>query len=452
MTDRNDTIAAIATPPGSGGIGIIRMSGTQTEKILHRIFVPAGSKTSGNIESHRMVYGHLTDGNDTIDECMSVFMRSPRSYTREDVAEIQIHGGYYVLNRALQLCLREGARLADAGEFTRRAFLNGRIDLSQAEAVMSMITARGEQEHKAAVRQLNGGASFFIRNISDELYSLQAGLAACIDYPDEISDEEGAGALKEGLEKLIRKLGDAIDEHSSRLIHQGLHIALIGRPNVGKSSILNALLGEERAIVTDIPGTTRDTVQGEITLNGIRILLTDTAGIRDTEDPVERIGVERSVKAMEEADASLLILDGSFPLSSDDIEIIRNFHGEGAAVINKSDLEMQITDQDIHAVRDDIQCMIVSAKDRESLKELRDYLYRLTAVSDQISLTQPRHLDAAKRALHHLKDALITMERYTPDVCSTDLQSAQSALSEITGDRADEQLLDRIFNQFCVGK
>ena len=221
---------------------------------------------------------------------------------------------------------------------------------------------------------------------------------------------------------------------------------------MGKSSILNALLGEERAIVTDIPGTTRDTVQGEITLNGIRILLTDTAGIRDTEDPVERIGVERSVKAMEEADASLLILDGSFPLSSDDIEIIRNFHGEGAAVINKSDLEMQITDQDIHAVRDDIQCMIVSAKDRESLKELRDYLYRLTAVSDQISLTQPRHLDAAKRALHHLKDALITMERYTPDVCSTDLQSAQSALSEITGDRADEQLLDRIFNQFCVGK
>lgn len=453
MPDKNDTIAAIATPPGSGGIGIIRISGPQTEKILQKVFMPAGSKTSSSLpESHRMVYGYVKDGDETVDECMTVFMRSPKSYTREDVAEIQIHGGYYVLNRALQLCIREGARLAEAGEFTRRAFLNGRIDLSQAEAVMSMITARGEQEHKAAVRQLRGGASSFVRHISDELYILQAGLAACIDYPEEISDEEGAGSLKEGLEKLVLKLENAIDEHSSRLIHHGLHIALIGRPNVGKSSLLNALLGEERAIVTCIPGTTRDTVQGEITMNGIRILLTDTAGIRDTDDPVEKIGVERSVKAMEEADATLLVVDGSFALNDDDIEMLTDFQGEGAVVINKSDLKMQITEKDVHDVRSDIPCMTVSAMDHDSMKALREYLFSFTAVSDQITLTQPRHLDAAKRALQHMKDALVTIDRYTPDVCATDLQSAQSALSEITGDRADEKLLDRVFDQFCVGK
>ena len=360
-----------------------------------------------------------------------------------------------MLNRALQLCLREGARLADAGEFTRRAFLNGRIDLSQAEAVMSMITARGEQEHKAAVRQLNGGASFFIRNISDELYSLQAGLAACIDYPDEISDEEGAGALKEGLEKLIRKLGDAIDEHSSRLIHQGLRIALIGRPNVGKSSILNALLGEERAIVTDIPGTTRDTVQGEITLNGIRILLTDTAGIRDTEDPVERIGVERSVKAMEEADASLLILDGSFPLSSDDIEIIRNFHGEGAAVINKSDLETKIDDQ---YIRSRITHVVsISAKNDKDTAALENAVAEIAGTAEldpsQGILANERQYNDAMKALNSVDEAIAALEMgITFDAVTIVIEESINCLLELTGERVTEAVVDKVFSNFCVGK
>ena len=448
---KTDTIAAIATAPGMGGIGIIRMSGPEAPEILMRVFKPAGAGSEAP-ESHKMVYGKLVDGDQTLDECMAVLMRAPRSYTREDVAEIQLHGGNYVIHKALELCLKEGARLAEAGEFTRRAFLNGRVDLSRAEAVMDMISARGEQEHKAAVRQMNGGAASFVRTFSEQLYGLQAGLAACIDYPEEITDEEGAGTLQEGLDKLICGLEAAMDEHASRLIYQGLHVALIGRPNVGKSSLLNALLGEDRAIVTDIPGTTRDTVQGEMMLNGFRVQLTDTAGIRETMDPVEKIGVERSVKARRESDASLLIIDGSAPLNEDDRSLLLSFTGEGAVVINKTDLPQKVTEDAVSRIRPDIQCMTVSALDTESLQPLRNYLSGFVSVSDQQAITQPRHLAAVKRALFHLKEARRTIELFTPDVAATDLQAAQEALSEITGDRADEKMLDRVFSQFCVGK
>lgn len=451
MIYKQDTIAAIATAPGNGGIGIVRISGPDAEKILREVFVPAGGDREFPA-SHRMVYGLLKDGRETVDECMAVLMRAPRSYTREDVAEIQLHGGSFVVNRALGLCLGKGARLAEPGEFTRRAFLNGRVDLSRAEAVMEMITARGEQEHKAAVRQLNGGASSFIREFADELADLQAGLAACIDYPEEISDEEGAGTLSEGLKQLIRRLEDAMDEHASRLIHQGLQVALFGRPNVGKSSLLNALLGEDRAIVTEIPGTTRDTVCGEMTVGGVRVVITDTAGIHETEDPVEKIGVERSEKARKQADTALLVIDGSEKLTTEDIELIRKYEEPGAIVINKSDLPVAVTAEEIKRIRAVTVCLTVCAKEPESLKPILAYLKQFAEVSDQVALTQPRHLDAARRAVSHMKDALATLENYTPDVAATDLQAAQSALSEITGENADEKLLDRVFSRFCVGK
>ncbi len=446
-----DTIAAIATAPGNGGIGIVRISGPEAENILLNIFRPASALLNA-MESHRMVYGYLTDGQEIIDECMAVMMRAPKSYTREDVAEIQLHGGSYVVNQALSLCIAKGARLAEAGEFTKRAFLNGRIDLSRAEAVMNIISARGTQEHKAAIRQLNGGTSSFVQGFADELYQIQAGLAACIDYPEEITDEEGAGSLREGLKTLIFRLENAVDEHASRMIHQGMRVALIGRPNVGKSSILNALLGEDKSIVTDIPGTTRDTVSGEISLNGFRVMLTDTAGIHETKDPVEIIGVERSVKTQKEADVTLLILDGSEELTDTDLELLRTMECNGAAVINKNDLPQKVTEETIQKNRPDLYCMTVSTKTPETLNHLRSFLKRFVANSDQSAITQPRHLDAARRAINLLKDALETISTFTPDMASTDLQAAQYALSEITGENADEKLLDHIFSQFCVGK
>ena len=449
---KEDTIAAIATAPGQGGLGIVRISGPETEKILREVFRPAGLKNADGWESHRMMYGRITDGGEILDECMAVLMRAPKSYTREDVAEIQSHGGTQVLKRILDTVLQHGARLAEAGEFTRRAFMNGRIDLSRAEAVMSLIQARGEQERRAAVRQMTGGTADFVRKASDELYLLQAGLAACIDYPEEISDEEGAGSLREGLERLTRILRGAVDERSSRLLYDGMQVTLFGIPNAGKSSLLNALIGQEKAIVTAIPGTTRDTVEGEMTLDGIRVHLTDTAGMRDTEDPIERIGVERSERARENADVAMLILDGSRKMTAEEREWIGQLNPADAVIINKSDLPQKTTEETVRSFRPGIRCMTVSALDSDSLQPIRDHLRKNAEIGDRLAVTQPRHLDAVKRAVRHLEDAMKTLEQYTPDMAATDLQAAQNALSEITGDRADEKLLDRVFSEFCVGK
>ena len=441
-----DTIAAIATPPGEGGIGILRISGPRAEEILSGLFRRAGH-AGEPWESHRMYYGLVADCGETLDEGMAVLMRAPRSYTREDVAEIQLHGGSYVLQRAAALCLERGARLAEPGEFTRRAFLNGRIDLSRAEAVMRLIEARGAQEHRAAVREMRGGVTAFVRRAADQLYEIQAGLAACVDYPEEISEEEGAAEMIPRLEKLIALLRDAVQERSSRLLRQGLRVALAGRPNVGKSSLLNALLGEEKAIVTAVPGTTRDLVTGEMTLEGVRVILTDTAGLRETGDEVERIGVERTRKAMEESDAVLLVLDGSAPLQEEDLELLRSLPENAAVAVNKQDLPQRLT-----LPETDRRVIPCCAKDPDSLEGIRAWLRRFTAISDRMEVTQPRHLDALRRAAGFLESALETVRTLPPDLAATDLQSAQSALGEITGDQVDERLLDRIFSEFCVGK
>ena len=449
---REDTIAAIATAPGAGGIGIVRVSGPEAERILREVFIPAGGREAEAFESHRLMYGRIEDGGETLDECMAVLMRAPKSYTREDVAEIQSHGGTQVLRRVLEALLNRGARLAKAGEFTRRAFMNGRIDLSRAEAVMGLIEARGEQERRAAVRQMAGGTADFIRRASDELYLLPAGLAACIDYPEEISDAEGAGSLRQGLNHLLETLRAAVDERSARLIHDGMRVTLFGIPNAGKSSLLNALIGQEKAIVTEIPGTTRDTVEGEMTLDGVRVHLTDTAGMRNTEDPIERIGVERSEKARQSADIAVLVLDGSREMTADERAWISQLNPSDLAVVNKSDLQQQTTEETVRSLRPEIRCVTVSALDSESLRPVRDFLRESAEVGDNLAVTQPRHLDAVKRAISHLEDALKTLDTYTPDLAATDLQAAQNALSEITGDRADEKLLDAVFSSFCVGK
>lgn len=446
-----ETIAAIATAPGQGGIGIIRISGPKSEEILRTVFVPAAPHPDFPV-SHRMTYGRILDGDEVLDECMAVLMRAPNSYTREDVAELQSHGGTQVLNRVLELCIRKGARMAAAGEFTRRAFLNGRIDLSQAEAVMCLISANGEKERQAAVQQMAGGTADFIRKAADDLYKLQAGLAACIDYPEEISDEEGAGTLRDGLENLISWLNSAVDERSSRLIHDGMYVTLFGVPNAGKSSLLNALTGQERAIVTEIPGTTRDTVESIINIDGIVVHLTDTAGMRETEDPVERMGVERSERALKNADIALLIVDGSQEISDDEKGWLRDLRDPDAVVINKSDLPQKTTSNEIAAVRQDIQCITVSALDQNTLRPLQEFFRKRAEIDDHLAVTQPRHVEALKRAVGHMRDALHTLHEMTPDMAATDLQAAQNALSEITGDRTDEKLLDAVFSGFCVGK
>lgn len=447
-----DTIAAIATAPGQGGVGIVRLSGPQAEAILTALFRPARADLS-RLTSHMLTYGHIWDGEGPVDECMAVIMRAPRSYTREDVAEFQVHGGQLVCQRVLALCLREGARLADPGEFTRRAFLNGRIDLSQAEAVMGLIAAQGEQARRAAIAQLQGGPSAFIRQAAEELYGIQAGAAACIDYPEEISEEEAASDLLPRIRLLADQLDAACDERAARLLRTGLRAALCGRPNAGKSSLLNALMGEERAIVTDIPGTTRDVLEGEIQLDGLPVHLTDTAGLRDSEDPVERLGVERARRAIREADAVLLVLDASLPLAAEDRALASSLPPESTALLlNKSDLPARITQAEASALLPGAEIMSVCAHQPGTLAPVKDFLRRRGYLADQLPLTQPRHMEAARRAARYLRDAVQTLQTATIDLATVPLQDAQLALGEITGDQVEEKLLDRVFSEFCVGK
>ena len=450
---KQDTIAAIATAPGRAGIGIIRLSGPEAEAVLSRVFRPASAR-AWPLPSHLMTYGHVMDGGVPVDECMAVLMRAPRSYTREDVAELQLHGGSYNGQRALKLCLDAGARLAEPGEFSRRAFLNGRMDLSEAEAVMALIAADSEAAHRAAAQQLTGGAASFIRKAADELYSIEAGAAACMDYPEEISEEEAAGDLLPRLERLTEQLLRAADERSARLIRDGLRVVLCGRPNVGKSSLLNALLGEERAIVTEIPGTTRDIVTGDMTLNGCAVHLTDTAGIRETEDPVERIGVDRAGKAMRDADVILALIDGAAPLTAEDEALLASLDAERAVVLlSKEDLAAVTAESDIRRIRPDLPVLMVSSRRESSLDALRSLLTERCALREGIVLTQPRQLDAAHRAAALLQSAAGALRQGQPiDLALADMQSAASALAEITGDQADERLLDAVFSQFCVGK
>lgn len=428
-----DTIAAIATAPGNGGVSIVRLSGPEAEAILTVMFRPASSKALP-LTSHMLTYGHVYDGSRDVDECMAVLMRAPRSYTREDVAELQLHGGGYTAQTVLSLCLRHGARLAEPGEFTRRAFMNGRIDLSQAEAVMSLIEARGRQAHDAALRQLSGGASGFIRQAADRLYDIQAGAAACIDYPEEISEEEAASDLGPQCLALADTLENACDERAARLLNEGFLCVLCGRPNAGKSSLLNALCGEELAIVTDIPGTTRDRVEGTILLDGALIRLVDTAGIRDTDDPVERIGVERARKALADADLTLAVLDGHQALTEEDGQLLSSLPAGSLILLTKQDLTPVITEQQIKAIAPNHEVLCLSAKEPESLQPLKQRLAAQARVDDRLALTQPRHMAAAREAAARLRDAERSLRETSVDFAAIELQAAQTALAGITGD------------------
>ena len=439
----NDTIAALATPPGQGGIAIVRVSGEAARTCFDALFVPAGKQP---VESHRLLYGHLYDENrDLIDECMAVLMLAPRSYTREDVAEFHIHGGEQVARQALNALYTLGVRPAEPGEFTRRAFLNGRVDLSRAEAVMRLISAQGEQSARAALRQLTGGVSSFVHGMQAQVTALAAGVAAALDYPEEISEEEAAGDTARQARALAEKLSAACDERAARVLETGFDVVLCGRPNVGKSSILNALLCEERAIVTDIPGTTRDVVRGSVTLGGAKINLSDTAGIREQAETVEAIGVERARRAMQNADLTLLVLDGSAPLTPEDKALLRDTENLPRAVLlNKCDQGMAFQLPD--ALR-------VSAKTGEGMDALRALIADKAHLAGELPLTSARHMRLARQAADKLLEAAEALEGGLPlDLAAIDLQGALELLGGITGERVDEKLLDSVFSQFCVGK
>ena len=453
MSYDSGTIAAVATAPGAGGIAIVRVSGDRAEEILKNMFIPA--KPRECFESHRLMYGHVAgaDG-ETLDEVMAVLMRAPSTYTREDVAEIHCHGGAVsaaaVLNRALAL----GARMAQPGEFTKRAFLNGRIDLAKAEAVMQLIGANGEAAARASVRQLEGGVSGFVKRVSDRLTGVLALLEASTDFPDEIEEEAAAAQVAGDLRDVISEIGARCDGRGARLLREGASIVLAGRPNVGKSSLMNALLNQERAIVTDIPGTTRDVLTERVCIGGVMAELSDTAGQRDTEDPIERIGVDRAKKAMESADVVLIVLDAAAPLDESDGELLKSADGRCIVCLNKRDLAPAVTVEQIHGMTD-AAILEMSAESGQGVPELIDEIARRISVSGEADgmLVARRHIELARDAKESLEEAVAAIGSGMPlDTAAIDIRAALEKLSEITGENATEMVIDRIFSTFCVGK
>ena len=439
-----DTIAALATAPGEGGIAIVRVSGPDADALLSRLFLPAHAR-----ESHRMYYGHIVYAGETLDECMAVLMRAPRSYTREDVAEIHLHGGSWAAQSVLNALYRLGARPAGPGEFTRRAFLNGRVDLSRAEAVMALISAEGGRAARAALRQLEGGVSGFVRSAQEDLIALLSGAAAAIDYPEEITLEEAASNLEAGARRLADKLEAACDERGARIADHGLEAVLCGRPNVGKSSLLNALARQERAIVTDIPGTTRDIIRADVMIEGLRVHFADTAGLREgAADAIERIGVDRARQAIAGADVVLAVLNASLPLDEEDRQLLEDTKdAPRIIVLNQCDKEMVLDPKDFN------DPVVVSAQTGAGLAELEKRVAAFGAGAGESALTQQRHMTLAREAAASLRAAADACARgEAVDLAVIDLQDALASLGRITGEQVDDKMIDEIFERFCVGK
>ena len=447
-----DTIAAIATAQGTGGIAIVRISGDRAEAILSNMFRPAGGVKT--LESHRMMYGSAVDARgEALDEVMSVLMRAPRSYTREDVAELHCHGGAACATAVLERALALGARPAEPGEFTRRAFLNGRIDLSRAEAVMQLIGAGSRAAARASLRQLEGGVSAFVRGASDRLTGLMALIEASTDFPDEVEEEAAASELIEALRALLSEVRARCDARGARILREGASVVLAGRPNVGKSSLMNALLNQERAIVTDIPGTTRDVLTERLSLGGIAVELSDTAGQRDTLDPIERIGVDRARQAVDRADVVLIVLDAAAPLDAEDEALIRRADDRAIICLNKSDLPEAVNRKQIAGMTG-AMILEMSAQSGAGLDALVGELTRRVAVEGQDGLlTVQRHIELARQAAEALQSAVDSLEAGMPlDTAAIDLREALERFGEITGENATETVIDRVFSTFCVGK
>jgi tRNA modification GTPase len=464
MYSLDDTIAAISTPIGEGGIGIVRMTGPQAADILNKIFCPGKRETRAgdnpyllSLIPYRLHYGHIVDpqSGETVDEVLVSYMPAPHTYTREDVVEINCHGGVVPLRRVLELTLRHGARLAQPGEMTLRAFLNGRVDLAQAEAVLDIVQAKTEASLRMAVEQLGGWLSDEIRTVRALLMDILAYLEATIDFEeDEIPFQNIEPPLREAIERLGKLLANA---DQGIVYRQGVRTAIVGRPNVGKSSLLNALLRTSRAIVTSIPGTTRDTLEETINLKGIPLVLVDTAGITaETDDAIEKLGIERSRAALAQADLTLLVIDGSEPLQSADSEIA-DLVGDKPAivVINKADLTQRAELDSLLPQADRVSISALTGQGLEKLEEdiVETVFSGRVVTTDEPLVSSPRHKELLARALDHLKAAQgAHSEGMAADFVAIDLTAAVDALGEITGETATEDLLKTIFAKFCIGK
>lgn len=452
-----DTIVAIATPPGEGGLAVVRLSGTAALALVQQIFRPLHP---GPLRSFRLRYGQIIDPatQQVVDEALVAFMRAPRSFTREDVVEISLHGGALPVQTTLRLCLGAGARLAQPGEFTLRAFLNGRIDLSQAEATLDVIHAQTDTALALAQAQLGGWLAQAVRKVRTTLLDTLAYVTVMVDFPeDEVEAQELGPALHEGLATVSHLLASA---NQGMLYRQGARIALIGRPNVGKSCLLNALLGSERAIVTAIPGTTRDTLEESANLAGIPVVLTDTAGIHASPDPVERLGIERTHSALAQADLALFVLDASTAPGPEDHAIAALIGNKPCIIVwNKLDLTQGTAPPSDHLLTLEHPVALVSARSGAGLEQLVQTIAHLLLGGTPVAagmaqlVSNPRHHDALRRAQEHLSGALAGYRANHPtDLLAGDLTAALNALGEITGETVGEDLLEVIFSRFCIGK
>ncbi|WP_270280541.1 tRNA uridine-5-carboxymethylaminomethyl(34) synthesis GTPase MnmE [Streptococcus mutans] len=454
ITNEFDTITAIATPLGEGAIGIVRISGSKALAIIKKIFK---GKNLDDVPSHTINYGHIVENGGIIDEVMVSVMRAPKTFTREDVIEINTHGGVAVTNEILQLVLRSGARMADPGEFTKRAFLNGRVDLAQAEAVMDLIRAKTDKAMAVAVQQLDGSLSNLINNTRQEILNTLAQVEVNIDYPEYDDVEEMTTALmREKTQEFETLLTNLLKTaRRGKILREGLSTAIIGRPNVGKSSLLNNLLREEKAIVTDIEGTTRDVIEEYVNIKGVPLKLIDTAGIRETDDLVEKIGVERSKKALEEADLVLLVLNSAEKLTDQDrtlLEISQN--SNRLILLNKTDLPEQIeTDQ---LPEDCIKISVIKNQNIDVIEERINELFFDNAAiveKDATYLSNARHISLIEKALKSLQAVNDGLELGMPvDLLQVDMTRTWEILGEITGDAAPDELITQLFSQFCLGK
>ena len=459
-----DTIAAISTGMTNSGIGIVRISGSEALEIADRVY--KGKETNKEVPTHTIHYGHIMDGEETVDEVLVMVMRGPRTFTGEDTVEINCHGGTYVVSRVLETVLKAGARPAEPGEFTKRAFLNGKMDLSQAEAVIDVITSENEYALQSSISQLKGSVKNRIKEIREKIIYHTAFIETALDDPEHISVDGYGEVLKEAAEEVIDQLKELIDSSDDgRIMKEGIQTVILGKPNVGKSSLLNILAGHDRAIVTDIEGTTRDVLEEQIRLQGLTLNIIDTAGIRQTDDIVEKMGVDKAKEYAKEADLIIYVVDASRNLDENDEKIFDLIYDKRTVILlNKSDLDTVVTEEMIRerisqkGVQKQIPVIAISAKEEQGIKELENtvkamFLKGDLSFNEEVYITNARQKNALVNARESMKKVIFSIDAGMPeDFYSIDLMDAYESLGNITGESIGEDLVNEIFSKFCMGK